>query len=96
MYMSGTNNWVLGLNFFHDNYVVFDQQNSRIGFADSIFKNPVDEALFSDEVFESTSGFNPSNLLFAGLGFMVAFGGLSIWKKMKGENSYERAPSEAV
>ena len=38
MYMSGLNNWVLGLNFFHNYYVVFDVQNQRLGFADSIYR----------------------------------------------------------
>ena len=39
MYMPSLSNWVLGLNFFQNYYVVFDQQNMRLGFADSIYKN---------------------------------------------------------
>jgi len=29
--------WILGLNFFHNYYAVFDQGKSRVGFAQSIY-----------------------------------------------------------
>jgi hypothetical protein len=31
--------WIMGLTFFHNYYTVFDQQNSRIGFAQSKLSN---------------------------------------------------------
>ena len=31
--------WIMGLTFFHNYYTVFDQDNSRIGFAESIYSS---------------------------------------------------------
>jgi Eukaryotic aspartyl protease len=31
--------WIMGLTFFHNYYTVFDQGNSRIGFAESKLSN---------------------------------------------------------
>lgn len=35
----GTRFWILGLNFFHNYYTVFDQEQGRIGFAESKLSN---------------------------------------------------------
>jgi len=36
MHAPGRSMWILGLNFFQDYYAVFDYENKRIGFAESI------------------------------------------------------------
>lgn len=36
MHAPGRTMWILGLNFFINYYTVFDYENRKIGFADSI------------------------------------------------------------
>lgn len=37
--------WILGLNFFHNYYSVFDLENQRIGFAVSVISDQKDELI---------------------------------------------------
>jgi hypothetical protein len=51
--------WIMGLTFFHNYYTVFDQQNSRIGFAQSKLSNlplpePVNEVKFNETLNNAT------------------------------------------
>lgn len=46
MHAPGRNTWILGLNFFTNYYTVFDYENLRIGFADSILMGSPPSASF--------------------------------------------------